>query len=159
MNTVEERLRQLEQSVRRWQKMTVGLGLVLAAGVTLAATGSDVAEVIRCRSLEIVDEKGQWVVSLDAWLLGGRIDVRNAAGKRTTTIAQSDNSNGMLKVFSSDEKNLVYAGAAKGRGDGMLSVLTKEGETLVAAGADTLGDGELEIYGKGGKVLTFKPGQ
>lgn len=131
MKTVEERLAELEGRVRRWQGMTMALALVLVAGVVMAAAKPDVAEVMRCRSLEVVDDSGKWVVNLDAWVLGGRIDVRNSEGKRTTTISQSDNHNGILKVYSRDGKNLVYAGAGKANSNGLLNVLSREGEVLI----------------------------
>ncbi len=155
MKTVGDCLTELEISVRRWRRMTVILTLILAAGISAAAGRSGVKEVVQCKRLRIVNDSGDWVVNLDSWMLGGRIDVRNAEGNRTTTIAQSDAGNGMLAVYSSNETNLVFAGADKDSGNGLLAVMSSEGKNLVTAGADPKGDGGLEVTSKDGKVMSL----
>ncbi len=107
--------------------------------------------------LQIVNEAGESVVSLDHWMLGGRIDVRNTDGNRTTTIAQSDVGNGMVRVYSGGGHNLVYAGAGRDTDGGLIAVYTTSGETLVSAGSDDKGNGELEVYFRSGEVASVKP--
>ena len=157
MNTIEERVRKLEQQVGYWRVAASAVILLAVAGLSIGASHNEIPETLRCRNLQIVNEAGETVVSLDHWMLGGRIDLRNADGNRTTTIAQSDAGNGMIRVYSSDGHNLVYAGAGKGSDGGLVAIYTTSGETLVSAGSDDQGNGELEVHFRNGKVATVKP--
>src|SRR5712691_4584168 len=73
------RLAALECRVRWYQRLTLALGLGLVLGVSLAAqTVPSVADVLRARRLEVVDEAGKVGFTAYAQVVGGRIDVLNS---------------------------------------------------------------------------------
>lgn len=157
MAQIEQRIGKLERQVRNWRFAASAMMVIAVAGLSIGASHHEIPETLQCRNLQIVNESGEAVVNLDHWALGGRIDIRNADGKRTTTIAQSDAGNGMIRVYSSEGQNLVYAGAGKDTNGGLIAVYTASGETLVSAGSDDQGNGELEVHFQDGKVATLKP--
>ena len=77
MATLEERLELLEKSARRYRLATVGLLMVLVAGVTMGQTGSDISDVVKTR----------------------RLEVYNAAGKITTAIVNTEDGGGLVYDF------------------------------------------------------------
>lgn len=149
MTQIEQRLCKLERQVRNWRFAASAMIVIAVAGLSIGASHHEIPETLQCRNLQIVNESCEAVVNLDHWALGGRIDIRNDAdGKRTTTIAQSDAGNGMIRVYSSEGQNLVYAGAGKDTNGGLIAV---------SAGSDDQGNGELEVHFQDGKVATLKP--
>src|SRR5262245_9871784 len=82
LSVIAARLEALEYRVRWYQRLTWALGLGLVLAVSLAAqTVPSVAEVLRARRLEVVDEAGKVGFTAYATAVGGRIEVLNNAGQ------------------------------------------------------------------------------
>ena len=83
LSVIAGRLAALECRVRWYQRLTLALGLGLVLGVSLAAqTVPSVADVLRSRRLEVVDEVGKVGFTAYATAVGGRIEVLNNTGRR-----------------------------------------------------------------------------
>src|SRR5919198_4886417 len=77
------RLTMLERRVRRYQYLTLALGLVLVIGISLGAvTMPSVADVLQARRVEVVDEAGRVVVAAYATTVGGRLEVVSNTGRQ-----------------------------------------------------------------------------
>lgn len=77
------RLQTLERRVRCYQRLTVALGLVLVMGVSLAARDApSVANVLRAKRFEVVDEAGKVLVAAYATTVGGRLEVVSNLGRQ-----------------------------------------------------------------------------
>jgi hypothetical protein len=77
------RLKTLERRVRRYQRLTLALGLVLVMGVSLAARGTaSVTDVLQTKRFEVVDEVGKVVVAAYATTVGGRLEVVSNIGRQ-----------------------------------------------------------------------------
>ena len=77
------RLQTLERRVRRYQRLTLALGLVLVMGVSLAARGTpSVTDVLQTKRFEVVDEVGKVVVAAYATTVGGRLEVVSNTGRQ-----------------------------------------------------------------------------
>src|ERR687887_2017281 len=77
------RLTMLERRVRRYQHLTLVLGLVLVIGISLGAvTMPSVADVLQARRFEVVDEAGRVVVAAYATTVGGRLEVVSNTGRQ-----------------------------------------------------------------------------
>src|SRR4029450_660908 len=76
------RLTILERRVRGYQRLTLGLGLVLVIGISLGAVAMpSVADVLQARRFEVVDEAGRVVVAAYATSVGGRLEVVSNTGQ------------------------------------------------------------------------------
>ena len=53
MEAIEQRVERLERSARRYRLVTIGLALVITAGVTIGQTRSDIVDVVKTRRLEV----------------------------------------------------------------------------------------------------------
>ena len=89
MKTVEERIKYLETRLRRYQGLTMLIGLVVIALVTISAKPT-IPDVIRARNFEAVNSQGVTVAALKSWKLGGLLYIANNDRKITTLIGQSD---------------------------------------------------------------------
>ena len=79
---IASRLAALEYRVRWYQRLTLTLGLGLVLVVCLAAqTVPSIADVLRVRRLEVVDEAGKAGVTAYTTAAGGRIEVLNNTGQ------------------------------------------------------------------------------
>ena len=58
MIEMEMRLEALERGMRRWKLISVALGLGLITVAVVAAAPGKAPEVLRCRKLEVVSDKG-----------------------------------------------------------------------------------------------------
>jgi hypothetical protein len=77
------RLTILERRVRGYQRLTLGLGLVLVIGISLGAVAMpSVADVLQARRFEVVDEAGRVVVAAYATSVGGRLEVVSNIGRQ-----------------------------------------------------------------------------
>ena len=77
------RLQTLERRIRRYQRLTLALGLVLVMGVSLAARGTaSVTDVLQTKRFEVVDEVGKVVVAAYATTVGGRLEVVSNSGRQ-----------------------------------------------------------------------------
>lgn len=77
------RLQTLERRVRRYQRLTLALGLVLVLGVSLAARGTpSVTDVLQAKRFEVVDEVGKVVIAAYATAVGGRLEVGSNVGRQ-----------------------------------------------------------------------------
>src|SRR5882672_9511539 len=77
------RLTTLERRVRRYQRLTLALGLVLVMGLSLAARGTpSVTDVLQAKRFEVVDEVGTVVVAAYATAVGGRLEVVSNIGRQ-----------------------------------------------------------------------------
>jgi hypothetical protein len=76
------RLTILERRVRRYQRLTLALGLVLVMGFSLAARSTPaVTDVLQAKRFEAVDEAGKVVVAAYATTVGGRLEVVSNIGR------------------------------------------------------------------------------
>jgi hypothetical protein len=76
------RLTTLERRVRRYQRLTLALGLVLVMSVSLAARSAPlVTDVLQAKRFEVVDEVGKVVVAAYATAVGGRLEVVSNLGR------------------------------------------------------------------------------
>jgi len=83
LSVIDSRLAALEGRVRWYQRLTLALGLGLVLAVSLAAqTVPSIADVLRARRLEVVDEAGKVGFTAYATAVGGRIEVLNNTRQR-----------------------------------------------------------------------------
>lgn len=152
MKTVEERLKFLEARLRRYQGLTIIIGVVLVALVTISATPT-IPDVIKARKFEVVNPQGVTVATLKSWELGGWLDIRNNEGNITTNINQSDDGIGAIGIYSKGENDLITIGS--GNLAGIIQVYSKEGKNLIFIGSDEGGDGLIRVKSREGKGRIF----
>jgi hypothetical protein len=108
------RLTILERRVRGYQRLTLGLGLVLVIGISLGAVAMpSVADVLQARRFEVVDEAGRVVVAAYAAAVGGRLEVVSNTG---------------LQVFSAG--SVQGAKEPVGLWEQTLQAIDRQGRTL-----------------------------
>ena len=125
--TVEERISLLEKSLRRWRMISLS-SLVLLIGVG-AATGwvlFGVPRTLRARKIEIINDKGTSVVSLESGKLGGLITTRNDHGHP-------------LFLVSTEEKLEAT------KGDALVEIYSAKGAAMVAMSTTATG-GTLQVF-------------
>jgi len=153
MKTVEERLKFLETRLRRYQGLTMLIGIVLVALVTISASPT-IPEVIKARKFEVVNPEGVTVAVLKSWALGGWLDIRSNKGTRTTHIAQNDEGGGFLAVYSEEGNEVINLSLGEQTGNGLISVNSAKGIKLVSISSGTgTGNGAILILSKEGKEL------
>ncbi len=163
MIALEIRLANLERSVKQWRAVTAVLVLALVAGVTVAATKSEVKGLVKCRKLEVVDDSGVAVVSVYPWAVGGKIEVYNHLHNLSTTIGQTfadpgQIGTGLLSVMSREGLSLLeIRGDAHG---GRLLVLNKTGtrDEAVQLYVDESGNGVVGAHNRKGESVMLQPG-
>jgi hypothetical protein len=111
---IAERLAPLERHVRRYRRLSLGLGLLMLIGVCMAAqTPPDTSPVLRATRLEIVDDAGRVVFSAEAQKGGGMIRVLTQAGKAGVVVAATD-LGGRLEVLNREGQEMFSVGTQSG---------------------------------------------
>ena len=178
---IEQRLANLERSVKLWRGVTVCLVLALVVGVTVAATESEVADELKCRSLFVVDEKGTNRIGLMAshqsgpgiflWdeevmpraileshAVGPRLSLWAEDGPCVELSVRSTDGSGVIEIRSPEDAVLVKLDRTV-CGDGVLVVNAKDGREGVRVEGSTLFEdtgGYLSIRNRTGeKVVTL----
>jgi hypothetical protein len=150
MSTVEERLRQLESSHRRWRLAAFGLGAALLCAVAMGAELNGQKRVLRVQGIEVVNDQGERLIWIGQGSLGeGAMETYNNRGKRVTLITSNERGDGLLNIANNDARR-VFAGSANDRGDGLLEVFNSNGVNVSLVGANHRGDGLINAANKRG---------
>ena len=131
MKTIKQRIEALERSNRRHRYVSLASALIVLVMVAVAAAPKDnpetetrtgtpfsymmdqqsVAEVIRAKKFEVVNDRGVPVVTLEWSRLSncGEIQTRNLAGKSLFTVSADDFGNGKVSTHNSNGQRLWFA--------------------------------------------------
>ena len=183
--TIEQRFASLERGVRLWRGVTVCLALALVAGVTVAATESDVADVLKCRELVVVGEQGETRLELGVdWEDWPRLALVDKKGRPRLVLAIGPFGPRLYLVDEAWQNRLILSadGAESGnpkltlmneRGGkvrvqltgsnsedtgGTLVIKNKTDEEVVQLYADEYGNGVVGAWNRKGKGRTLEPG-
>ena len=134
MDTLEQRVAELERRATRYRNALVLMVVGVCAVAVVGATTDD--GVIRGQYLFLGNEQGETVVWAGA----------SASG------------NGLLKVTSKTGTDLIYAGASANGTGFLFNGYNKAGEAVVQLSVDDYGNGVVGAYNRRGEGRTLKPG-
>src|SRR5262245_19188693 len=104
------RLATLERRLRQYRRLSLGLGLLLLAGVSMASQTAPAPSPVVCSTrLEVVDEAGRVVFTAEAQKGGGTIRVFNQAGN-AGVVAAATELGGRLEVLNREGQEIFSAG-------------------------------------------------
>ena len=148
MNSLEERLNQLETRVTRYRNFNILLCLLLVAVVTVAQ--ADLTDVIRAKKLEIVNDLGETVVELTSVANDGAMFIKEKKGGNRIYAGSSTNGKyGFIKLHNETGRPMLSFVA--GETNGYLSVQNDKGKQVVQLTGDENGDGSIWINSSEGK--------
>jgi hypothetical protein len=132
---IEQRLTALERRANSYRNSFVLL-VVAVAGVVLigATTADDVADVVRTKRLEVLNEAGKIAIA-----------------------AVTQNGNGLLGIYSEAESPLIFAGAGPG-GHGTLIINSKTRQPIATVGGMN-GHGLLQVNSETGETVISLSGE
>ena len=139
--TMEQRMDQLE---KRNKLLTVALTMtvvVMAAVVTMAATGEKYShfDTITARAIFVTNETGV-LVGLSADEDGnGMVKTHSAKGKPLVSLSSTESGKGSVQTFQPNGIALVELGANPN--GGLIDILNKTGESIANMYADEYGNG------------------
>jgi len=147
---IKQRLARVERQNRIFKGLFTLAGVAVAALIFYGAT-KPIPDVIQARKFEVVNEAGRAVVRIKSWELGGRILTYPATGKYwpSVELAHSDNGNGLLTILNKDGKELISAGADK-VGDGLIQA--RKFQVVNEAGREVV---VIESWEFGGRIATY----
>lgn len=164
MNDLELRLERLECGMRRWKLIAITSSLGFISVGLLAASPAEVPAVLRCRMLEVVNDKGAVIARLEdlskprggdgGWFtcygndgqpklqvgarVGGDAELRVMSGTESTdsyvTIGASPEGGGQITLNGPNQAPYVKLAAPPGQA-GVVSVSTKTGKEIWHAGS------------------------
>jgi hypothetical protein len=154
MDQVMSRLQRLEDEAERWRRTagryraaSVLLGLIgLALVGTAMQAQPDVPDVTRTRSLEIVDDQGNVVVTLNSDGHGGRLDLWSVKGRNVLRLAANDRG-GDFNLWNS--AGHTVAAMFTGEAGGAIGLWNDAGTRQAAIGSSAEG-GRLEMLNSEG---------
>jgi len=131
---IEDRLKAIEKSNRRWKWSAILLGVAFMAMTNIAADKPDDAtpDIIYARKFVAVNERGEPVAFMGHSNNVGMISIADAKG------------------------TLLFAASATDTGHGVVSTFDAEGRRLVAVGANQHGVGHVAVFDRQGKDITHR---
>jgi hypothetical protein len=155
MQTIEQRLARLEQSVRRWKlAASVLLVAVLAFTAMGAKSGmlTSVPAVFQAHRIELLNDRGTVVASLGQIEGNGRLALYNRDGK-VEFVATGTTDGGVLSICDGDHPLIRAAGS---RGGGRIDLLSFNGQEAVLL--NSAGGGSIGLFDARGNVRTSTGG-
>jgi hypothetical protein len=155
MQTIEERLDQLEKRNRRLTAALAMLTVAICAVVTVAATGEKDGrfDTVVAQAIFVKNDAGQFVVGLDASDAGYGVVMTFAPnGKQLVSLGSTVDGDGTVTTFAPNGKDLVSLGSTVD-GEGMVRTFAPNGKQLVSLGSTTSGKGSVTTFAPNGKVL------
>ncbi|MFT4593591.1 MAG: hypothetical protein ACI9JK_001303 [Phycisphaerales bacterium] len=141
----EERINGLETQVRTLKRIVYGFGCLLVAGIVVGATSlQTVPDVIRAKSIQVVNDKGKIVAGLIATPTGGSVSVSNNSGETLASLSCTP-SGGLFGINNDDGTMQVALGVS--RYGGRLSLHNNKGVTGVLLDSDAYG-GRIGVLNK-----------
>ena len=175
MNSLEERLNQLETRVTRYRNFNVLLCLLLVVIVTVAAT--DGVSPFQTKSVpdpipmpegnvgvpDLPDERIMYPDVDRASKVGAQtqgvirtrgLQIVNSNGQTVVELWPSTSGNGFISVNSTEGKRLVYVGYGAENGDGLIAINSTEAKRLIGLGSGiATGDGGVWVRNKNEELL------
>ena len=148
----KSRLERLEKDMRFYKRLTVVLALMIVAGVSMGQT-DNYGDIV-CRSLKVVNEKGEPTAIITEINGDGFLATISSSGKELVRLTALDG-NGALITSSSSGNLLVGLGAHKDVG-GLISVFNKTGEEVCTMYPDEYGNGVIGAWNRKGKGRKFE---
>ena len=107
--TYEHRIQQIERQVRI-AKMAVLVSVLLAlTGMGVGLTGMGVPERLQAKRIDVVNDQGQVLVSLQKGRYGGLILTQDHEGKTQCRLTANGRGDGTIATFSREKKTRVGA--------------------------------------------------
>ena len=161
MKSIEERVGDLEKSIRRYRAMVLGLVLALVAGIWAGpflawawAEGKDREKIIRCQKLEVVDDQGKiraiLTVSKDAPVLA----LFDAQGKARVRLAEDKDGPG-LELYDTREK--LRTGLRVIKNAPVLTLYDGDGKPRAILGTNLYGEPRIGLFDDFRQVLFQQP--
>jgi len=149
--TIEQRFARLERANRQWRMAALAMGLVLVTGLLMAQSGMGLRpDVIQTRRLEVLNKKGDAVITLESANRGGRIVTTDNEGALFFEVGA-----GEVSIYNGHGQKLTRFSATK-EGQGMIATYNSNGEGVVALGATKDGKGAFTTYnGEGQKLVSL----
>ncbi len=141
MQTIEERLDQLEKRNKRLTAALAVLGVAICAVVTMAATGAKDGEFDKVWADTVVAKS---------------VYTTNDANKIVATLGSNDAGHGLIQTMSAQGKDMVMLGSTDT--GGAIAVFNKTGEGVVQLRADEYGNGVVYAGNRKGEGRTLQPG-
>lgn len=145
--TIEQRIEKLERQNRHLKLAVAGI-LMTAVGALVmgqaAATGDDVANIIRAHRIEVVSESGKPAVVLGMTAGGtGTVTTLDDKGGKIVTLGVAKGGEGTITTNNAKGNELVKVGVTT-EGEGVIITQNQEGKKLIEIGVTT--DGQPKIY-------------
>lgn len=137
MSTMEKRVEELEEAVRRWRRMVIFF--LLATGVALLASSAR------------LEGHGEARTSLETH----RIVVLNAAGDPVVVLTADQDGAGRLLLRGADGNEVASLGS--GKEGGLFTLNNRVGQPVSALATNEEAGGLLFLYDQAGKVAFKAP--
>ncbi|MCA9295069.1 MAG: hypothetical protein KC983_01105 [Phycisphaerales bacterium] len=149
LDELEARFGRQQALTRRYRRLTLGLGAMIFAGVTIAAAvdpdGAPPPDrrfgTIQARQIEIIDNAGNLVWQARGGASGGEMDFWTPQGQNTMRLS-TNNHGGDFALWSRDGVSLFSAFSTATGGE--IGVWNTAGRQLLRAGCESSG-GRLEL--------------
>ncbi len=156
---IEQRFAHLERSHRRLKtgllSLTIAITTVLIVG---QAKPNKAPEVIRAKSFEIVNDKKQVLLKMDAPRgRQGRLGIFNVDGRMVVGLSTTDKGVGGISTFNGKGKAMVSLGAS-GDGKGIVTTFNDKQQKLVRLGSSPDGEGAVVAFDDKGQMIVLVGG-
>lgn len=149
LDDLEARFGRQQTLTRRYRRLTLGLGAMIFAGLTIAAAvdpeGTPPPDrrfgTIQARQIEILDNAGNLVLQARGGASGGEMDFWTPQGQNTMRLS-TNNHGGDFALWSRDGVSLFSAFSTPTGGE--IGMWNTAGRQLLRAGCETTG-GRLEL--------------
>lgn len=174
---MQNEITELRNQVRTLKRIVYGFGCLLVAGIVVGATSMQtVPDVIRAKSIQVVNDQGKIVAGLIATPTGGSVAISNNAGEILASFSCTP-SGGLFGINNEDGKMQVALGVSRYGGrlslhnnkgvtgvlldsdayGGRIGVLNKENMPVAGIRVSSVGSGELLTANKQGKQTSATP--
>ena len=155
--TLEERVNKMEQSLKRWQRAAMCLGLALATLCTMAAVGDDdVQDLVMAKRILVMNDKGKVAAQIMGYDFGGSLTVYGEEEKETFSLTP-----GSLTLKSDETGKSIFTVESDGNqgdnfGGGLLGLSDNEGNPIIQIGQSKK-HGYIQIQDKDGTNTMYGP--
>jgi hypothetical protein len=155
MNQIEQRITQLEKSLKMY-RLFFGSSLIVLIAVVLMSSGkkADVPDLIKAKAFQVVDDNGNVVVLLNKERGNGQMATYSTAGQKLVRLFTSDGGAGAINTFDANGK-LNFKVTRTTEGGGYMALYNSSENEVMEVGVTLSNAGYLQVNDNNAKKLVW----
>jgi len=155
MNQIEQRITQLEKSLKMY-RVFFSTSVIILIAVVLMSSGkkADVPDLIKAKAFQVVDNNGNVLLTLNKEKGNGNLSSYTSSGKRLVSLFTAEGGGGAINTFDTDG-DVMFKVTRTTEGGGYLALYNGRQQEVAELGVTTGETGYFNLNDRNGDKIAW----